>query len=97
MAKTTGRQTSRKAGLTSTAQKMDSSRHGYGTVPAARKAAGAHGAEDRGSRRKPGTATSKRGMAAALRSMQTTGTGRKASGASRKAAGTSRRTAQKRR
>jgi hypothetical protein len=73
MAKTTGRQTSRKAGMTSTAQKMDSSRHGYGPIPAARKAAGAHGAAGRGSRRKPGTATSKKGMAAALRSMKTAG------------------------
>ncbi len=72
MAKTAGRQTSRKAGMTSTAQKMDSTRHGYGTIPAARKAAGASGAEGRGSARKPGTATSKKGMAAALRSMKTT-------------------------
>jgi hypothetical protein len=83
--------------LTSTAQKMDSSRHGYDTIPAARKAAGAYGAEERGSRRKPGTATSKRGMAAALRSMKTTGTGRKAGGTSRKTTGTARKTAQKRR
>jgi hypothetical protein len=66
-----GRQTSRKAGVTSTAKKMDSTRHGFSTEPPARKVAGAHGAEGRGSRRKPGTATSKAGAAAALRGMKT--------------------------
>jgi len=67
-----GRQTSRKSGVTSTAKKMDSTRHGFATVPAARKAAGAYGTEGRGSRRQPGTTTSKKGMAAALGAMKTT-------------------------
>ena len=67
-----GRQTSRKAGLTSTAQKMDSSRHGYDTIPPARKKAGAYAAEGRGAPKRPGTATTKKGMASALRSMKTT-------------------------
>ncbi len=67
-----GRQTSRKAGVTSTAKKMDSTRHGFSTEPPARQAAGAFGEEGRGSRRKPGTTTSKPGAAAALRSMKTT-------------------------
>ena len=48
MAKNTrNRQTSRKAGVTSTAKKQDSTRHGFATEPAARKVAGAHGQEDR--------------------------------------------------
>lgn len=66
-----GRQTSRKAGVTSTAKKMDSTRHGFRTEPPSRKAAGAFGEEGRGSRRKPGTATSGTGAAAALGSMKT--------------------------
>ena len=71
-AKAAGRQTSRKAGVTSTAKKMDNSRHGFSTTPAARKVAGAFAQEGTGSRRRPGTATAKKGMAAALRSMKTT-------------------------
>jgi hypothetical protein len=66
------RQTSRKAGVRSTAKKMDSTRHGFSTEPPARKIAGAFGAEGRGSRRQAGTQTSKRGAAAALGSMKTT-------------------------
>ena len=66
------RQTSRKAGVTSTAKKMDSTRHGYAQEPAARKVTGAFGAEGRGSQRQPGTETSKRGAAAALRNMKMT-------------------------
>lgn len=75
MAKTTGRQTSRKAGVASTAQKMSSSRHGFATHPASRKTAGAYGAEGGRTRKEPGTATRKRGMAAALRSMKTSSRG----------------------
>lgn len=59
------RQTSRKAGVASTAQKMDSARHGFSPQPAARKVTGAFGAEGTGSRRQPGTSTSKHGAAAA--------------------------------
>ena len=66
------RQTSRKAGVASTSQKMDSSRHGFGTEPAARPVAGASGKEGGGSKRQPGTATSKPGAAKALRSMKGT-------------------------
>ena len=67
-----GRQTSNKAGVRSTAKKMDSTRHGFNTEPPSRKAAGAFGAEGRGSRRQPGTASTKPGSAAALRAMKTT-------------------------
>jgi hypothetical protein len=72
MAKTAERQTSRKAGVRSTAKKLDSTRHGFGQEPAARKVAGAFGQEGAGSRREPGTATSRAGAAAALRGMKTT-------------------------
>ena len=68
---TSARQTSRKAGVTSTAKKLDSTRHGFNQAPAARKIAGAFGQEERGSRREPGTTTSKRGAAAALDAMKT--------------------------
>ena len=67
-----GTQTSRKAGVTSTAKKMDSTRHGFSPEPAAKKVAGAFGQEGRGSRRKPGTTTTSEGAAAGLRSMKTT-------------------------
>ena len=70
-ADTAARQTSRKAGVTSSAKKMDSSRHGFSPEPAARKVGGAFGAEGQGSRREPGTTTSRRGAAAALGSMKT--------------------------
>jgi hypothetical protein len=66
-----GTQTSRKAGVTSTAKKNDSTRHGFGTEPPSRKVAGASGAEGRHPERKPGTATRKPGAAAALRKMKT--------------------------
>ena len=72
MAKTAARQTSRKAGVTSTAQKLDRARHGFATEPAARKVAGAFAKEGTGSRRQPGTATTRPGAAAALRGMKTT-------------------------
>ena len=39
------RQTSRKSGVTSTAKKMDSSRHGFAPHPASHKTAGAFGKE----------------------------------------------------
>ena len=75
MAKTaapaTAGQTSKKAGVTSTAKKMDSTRHGFSPEPPAGKIAGAYGKEGRGSRREPGTTTSKRGAAAALGAMKT--------------------------
>jgi len=72
MAKAAGRQTSRKAGVTSTAKKLATSRHGFDTHPASRKAAGAYGAEGGRTRPEPGTATRKKGMATALRAMKTT-------------------------
>lgn len=68
-AMTGGRQTSNKAGLTSTAKKMESARHGFGTQPAARKAEGAFGLEGRGERRRSGASTVKAGKAAALRGL----------------------------
>ena len=66
------RQTSRKAGVTSTAQKMDSSRHGFDTEPAARKKAGAFGREEAKSARprRPATAATAPGRAAALRGLK---------------------------
>lgn len=72
MAKTAARQTSRKAGVTSTAQKLAGTRHGFETHPASRKAAGAYGSESGRARKEPGTATRKKGMAAALGAMKTT-------------------------
>jgi hypothetical protein len=71
MAKIAERQTSRKAGMRSIAKKMDSTRHGFNPQPAARKVAGAFGQEGKGSRRQPGTETSKKGASAALRSLKT--------------------------
>lgn len=68
----TGTQTSRKAGVTSTAKKMDSTRHGFGTEPPSRKVAGASRAEGQHSDREPGTATRKPGAATALGKMKTT-------------------------
>ena len=73
-----GTQTSRKAGVTSTAKKMDSTRHGFATEPPSRKVAGASGAEGGRARTQPGTATRKPGAAEALRKMKTTA--RRASG-----------------
>ena len=72
-ANTAARQTSRKAGVRSTAKKMDSTRHGFKQEPPARKIAGAFGAEGRGSQREPGTMTSKKGAAVALGRMKTSG------------------------
>lgn len=67
------RQTSNKAGVTSTAKKMDSTRHGFRTAPAARKTEGAFGLEGRGERRPGGASTAKAGKAAALRGMKKSG------------------------
>jgi hypothetical protein len=64
------RQTSRKAGVTSTAKKQDSTRHGFQTEPASRKVAGASGSEGRGQRRHGGAATGKAGKSAALRGIK---------------------------
>lgn len=62
------RQTSNKAGVQSTAKKMDSSRHGTDTHPATRRKAGAF-AEEGGRKtgpRQPGTASRKTGKGGAL-------------------------------
>jgi hypothetical protein len=67
-----GRQTSRKAGVTSTAKKMDSTRHGFSTEPPARKIAGAFAREGIGAGRRGGASTNKAGKQAALASMKTT-------------------------
>jgi hypothetical protein len=67
---TSGRQTSRKAGVTSTAKKTDSTRHGFGSEPAARKVTGAFGREGRGAARQAGASTAKRGKLTALGSMK---------------------------
>jgi hypothetical protein len=67
------RQTSNKAGVTSTAKKMDSTRHGFRTAPAARKAEGAFGLEGRGERRHGGASTAKGGKSAALQGMKKSG------------------------
>jgi hypothetical protein len=73
VAKTTGgRQTSNKSGVASTSEKMDNSRHGFKTQPAARKVAGAF-AEEKGSapmKRKSGTASTRAGKASALRQVK---------------------------
>ena len=68
----TDMQTSRKAGLASTAKKMDSTRGGFGSEPPARKVAGASASKSRAANRKPGTATRKAGAASALGKMKTT-------------------------
>ena len=65
-----GRQTSNKAGVASSAKKMDSTRHGFGFEPAARRAEGAFGLEGRGEARHSGASTPKPGKLAALRSMK---------------------------
>ena len=67
-----GTQTSRKAGVTSTAKKMDSTRHGFSTEPPSRKVAGASGAEGRRVMGERATATRKAGAASALERMKTT-------------------------
>ena len=68
--KTSGTQTSTKAGVRSLAKKMDTSRHGFGTQPASRKVAGASGQEGtRKSTAKAGTA-SKRGKGDAIAKMK---------------------------
>jgi hypothetical protein len=70
MAKSTpNRQTSGKAGVRSTAKKLDSSRHGFDTHPASRKIGGAYGQEKGNNpvRRKAGTAATREGKASALR------------------------------
>jgi hypothetical protein len=73
---TTGRQTSRKAGVTSTAKKVDSTRHGFSSEPPARKVTGAFGREGRGAARQAGASTTKRGKLTALDSMKGTPTRR---------------------
>jgi hypothetical protein len=70
MAKTTAtRQTSNKSGVASTSEKMDNSRHGFGTHPASRKVAGASGKEGAAApmKRQAGTASTRAGKASALR------------------------------
>jgi hypothetical protein len=67
---TSGRQTSRKAGVTSTAKKEDSTRHGFSTEPPARKVSGAYAHEGRGAERQSGASTPKRGKLKALESMR---------------------------
>jgi hypothetical protein len=70
MAKSTpNRQTSNKAGVVSTAKKLENSRYGFDTHPASRKTAGAFGQEkgDNPVRRKAGTAATREGKASALR------------------------------
>jgi hypothetical protein len=69
---TSGRQTSRKAGVTSTAKKIDSTRHGFKTEPPARKVSGASAKEGRGAERRSGASTPKRGKLKALDSMRST-------------------------
>jgi len=69
MAKSTpNRQTSNKAGVTSTAKKAENSRYGFDTHPASRKIAGAFGQEkgDSPVKRKAGTAATREGKASAL-------------------------------
>lgn len=70
MAKSTpNRQTSNKAGVASTAKKLENSRHGFDTHPASRKIAGAFG-EEKGEnpvKRKAGTVATREGKASALR------------------------------
>lgn len=56
-----------KAGVKSSAKKLDTSRHGFDPHPAAGPVPGADGQEPRRRRREPGTATVKAGKAAALR------------------------------
>jgi hypothetical protein len=66
--KTAARHSSGKAGLRSLGKKMDGSRHGFGTQPAARKKAGAYGKED-GRKARPktaGTASRKPGKGGAI-------------------------------
>lgn len=65
-----GRQTSNKAGLASLGKKMDSTRYGFDTQPASRKAEGASGLEGRGERRRSGASTVKAGKRAALRGLK---------------------------
>jgi hypothetical protein len=65
-----GRQTSTKSGVTSTAKKMDSARHGFKSQPASRKAEGAFGLEGKGELRQSGASTAKPGKQAALRGLK---------------------------
>jgi hypothetical protein len=77
MAKTApNRQTSNKAGVTSLAKKMDSTRHGFATEPPSRKVAGASGKEGvRATEPKRATAPSG-GKAAAVEKMKRVRRGR---------------------
>jgi hypothetical protein len=56
-----------KAGVKSSAKKLDTSRHGFDPHPAAGPVPGADGQEPRRRRQVPGTTTAKAGKAAALR------------------------------
>lgn len=56
----TTRQTSRKSGVTSTAKKMDSSRHGFAPHPASQKTAGAFGKEAVRGKEMPGSGPGKK-------------------------------------
>jgi hypothetical protein len=59
-----------KAGVKSSAKKLDTSRHGFDPHPAAGPVPGADGQEPRRRRPQPGTATAKAGKGAALRAQR---------------------------
>ncbi|HYT65094.1 MAG TPA: hypothetical protein VEL51_01660 [Vicinamibacterales bacterium] len=64
------KQTSNKAGLRSLGKKLDNSRHGFDSQPAAGPVPGASGGEPRRRRPEPGTATARAGKGAALRAQR---------------------------
>jgi len=68
------RQTSNKAGVRSTARKMDNSRHGFGQQPAARRKEGAFANEERmrGAALHPEEGTTKPAKRGALSRMRNT-------------------------
>jgi hypothetical protein len=59
-----------KAGVKSSAKKLDTSRYGFDPHPAAGPVPGADGQEPRRRQQQPGTATAKAGKGAALRSQR---------------------------
>jgi len=59
-----------KAGVKSSAKKLDTSRHGFDPHPAAGPVPGADAQQPRRRRQQPGTATARAGKAAALRSQK---------------------------
>ena len=61
------KQLSRKAGVKSTAKKMENSRHGFASHPATHAVAGATGQQPRRRKQEPGTTTARAGKGAALR------------------------------